>query len=74
MAGPDGRKSACMALGGVLAAGSLVLLWLACAVPSGRLGLTAAAGLFPMAASLYAGRAAEVDRSLSEQCAQEGDK
>lgn len=58
MAGPDGRKSAGMALGGVLAAGSLVLLWLACAVPSGRLGLTAAAGLFPLAASLYAGRAA----------------
>lgn len=46
------------ALGGVLAAGSLVLLWLASLAPSGRVGLTAAAGLFPMAGVLAAGRAA----------------
>lgn len=46
------------ALGGVMAAGSLVLLWLACVAPSGRIGLTAAAGLFPLAAVLYGGRAA----------------
>ena len=47
-----------VALGGVLAAGSLAVLWLACVAPSGRLGLTAAAGLFPMAGVLAAGRAA----------------
>ena len=41
-----------------MSAGSLAVLWLACAAPSGRIGLTAAAGLFPMAATLYAGRAA----------------
>ena len=41
-----------------MAAGSLALLWLACAAPSGRIGLTAAAGLFPVAATLYAGRRA----------------
>ena len=29
------------ALGGILAAGALVMLWLACVAPSGRLGLTA---------------------------------
>lgn len=58
MAGSDRKRSFDIALGGVLAAGSLVLLWLACAAPSGRVGLTAAAGLFPMAAALYAGQAA----------------
>ena len=31
-----------VALGGVLAAGSLAVLWLACVVPSGQLGVTAA--------------------------------
>ena len=41
-----------------MAAGSLAVLWLACTAPSGRVGLTAAAGLFPMAATLYAGRTA----------------
>lgn len=45
-------------MGGILAAGSLVLLWLASVAPSGRLGLTAAAGLFPMAATMAAGRTA----------------
>ena len=39
-----------------MAAGSVALLWLACAAPSGRTGLTAAAGLFPVTATLYAGR------------------
>ena len=58
MSGTDGKKSADIALGGMMAAGSLALLWVACAAPSGRLGLTAAAGLFPMAATLYAGRPA----------------
>ena len=52
--GRSGRVAVC----GVLAAGSLALLWLACLAPSGRLGLTAAAGLFPMAAVLAGGRAA----------------
>ncbi len=47
-----------MATGGVFAAGSLALLFLASAAPSGRLGLTAAAGLFPMGAVLAAGTAA----------------
>ena len=37
-----------VALGGVLAAGSLAVLWLACVVPSGQLGVTAVAGLFPV--------------------------
>ncbi len=46
------------ALGGILAAGALVMLWLACVAPSGRLGLTAVGGLFPMAATLAAGRVA----------------
>ena len=54
MRGSDRSRNA--ALGGVMAAGSLALLWLACAAPSGRLGLAAAAGLFPVAATLYAGR------------------
>ena len=56
MAGPDGKGSGFVALGGVMAAGSVALLWLACAAPSGRTGLAACAGLFPLAATLYAGR------------------
>ncbi len=47
-----------VALGGVLTAGSLAVLWLACVVPSGQLGVTAAAGLFPVGAVLSAGRGA----------------
>ena len=47
-----------VAAGGVLAAGSLALLWLACVAPSGRLGLAAVAGLFPVASVLTAGKAA----------------
>ena len=43
---------------GVLAAGSLALLWITCLSPSGRLGLDAVAGLFPMAAVMAAGRTA----------------
>ena len=58
MAGFGSGRSGKTALGGVLAAGSLVMLWLACVAPSGRLGLTAVGGLFPMAATLAAGRAA----------------
>lgn len=46
------------ALVGVLSAGSLALLWTACLSPTGRLGIAAAAGLFPMAAVLAAGRSA----------------
>ena len=51
-------KTGLVALGGVLAAGSLAVLWLACVVPSGQLGVTAAAGLFPVGAVLAAGRGA----------------
>ena len=51
---PAGRA----ALGGVLAAGSLAVLWLASVAPTGQLGLAAAAGLFPVAAVLSAGRGA----------------
>ena len=58
MAGANRAKRTGTALGGVMSAGSVVLLWLACVAPSGRLGLTAAAGLFPMAAAMYAGRVA----------------
>ena len=54
----DRDQSVRIALGGMLGAGSLVILWLACIVPSGWLGLTAVAGLFPVTATLYAGRAA----------------
>ena len=46
-----------VALGGVLAAGSLAVLWLACVVPSGQLGVTAVAGLFPVGAVLAVRRA-----------------
>ncbi len=58
MAGPRSSKSGRTALGGVLAAGSLAFLWGASLTPSGRLGLTAVAGLFPVAAVLTAGRGA----------------
>ena len=51
-------KTGLVSLGGVLAAGALVALWLACVAPSGQLGLTAVGGLFPMAAAVTAGRAA----------------
>ncbi|MCI8422588.1 MAG: hypothetical protein HFF50_03500 [Lawsonibacter sp.] len=55
---PVRSRSQRAAQGGVLAAGSLVVLFLAGWAPSGRLGLTAAAGLFPMAAVLAGGRSA----------------
>ncbi len=51
-------KASRTALVGVLAAGSLALLWIACLSPSGRLGLGAVAGLFPMVAVMAAGRTA----------------
>ena len=44
------------ALGGVMAAAGLAFLWLASITPSGRTGVTAVAGLFPMAAVLAGGR------------------
>lgn len=53
------RSSAArIALAGILSAGSMVLLWIACLSPTGRLGLNAAAGLFPVAGVLMSGRAA----------------
>ena len=58
MSGRFSTRGGVVALGGVLAAGSLAVLWLACVAPSGRIGLTAAAGLFPVAGVLAAGRAA----------------
>ena len=58
MAGRFSSKAGRTALGGVLAAGSLAVLWLACITPTGRLGVTAAAGLFPISAVLLAGRGA----------------
>lgn len=58
MPGLFSSRSRSAAAAGVLAAGSLAVLWLACVAPSGRLGLTAAAGLFPVAGVLTAGRTA----------------
>lgn len=58
MPGPFSSRSRSVAAAGVLAAGSLAVLWLACVAPSGRLGLTAVAGLFPVAGVLAAGRVA----------------
>ncbi len=58
MAGRFSSSSGRTALGGMLAAGSLAILWLACIVPSGRVGVTAVAGLFPVGAVLTAGRGA----------------
>ena len=54
---PRGRSGR-TALGGVLAAVSLALLWVAGMAPSGRLGLSALAGLGPVVAVLTAGRGA----------------
>ncbi len=51
-------NAARIALTGVLSAGSVVFLWMACLSPTGRLGFNAAAGLFPVAGVLMAGRAA----------------
>ena len=53
----NGRASR-TALVGVLSAASLAFLWIACLSPTGRLGLDAVAGLFPVAAVLAAGRSA----------------
>lgn len=58
MARQNKTQSKKIAAGGILAAGSLAILWLACVTPAARMGLTAAAGLFPMAAVLAAGRTA----------------
>ena len=54
MAGRFSSGSGRVALGGVLAAGSLAVLWLASVTPTGQLGITAAAGLFPVAVSCCA--------------------
>ena len=51
-------KSSSIALGGILAAVSLLLLWLAGLAPSGRVGLTAVAGLAPVVGVLASGHAA----------------
>lgn len=58
MAGRFSSRMGSTALSGVLAAGSLTVLWLASAAPSGQLGLTAVAGLFPVGAVLASGRRA----------------
>ena len=58
MAGRFDRNTRRTALGGVLAAGSLAVLWLACIAPTGSLGVTAVAGLFPMVAVVTSGRPA----------------
>lgn len=58
MAGRASDATRRTALGGVLAAGSLAVMWLACVFPTGQLGLTAAAGLFPIGAVIAGGRAA----------------
>ena len=46
-----------IALAGVLAAGSVVFLWISCLSPTGRLGFNAVAGLFPLVGVLMSGRA-----------------
>lgn len=51
------NKTGQVALGSILAAGSLVVLFLTCMAPTGKLGFTAVAGLFPMIGVLAAGRA-----------------
>lgn len=58
MAGRNFSQTSRTALVGLLSAGSLVFLFLACITPSGRLGLGAVSGLFPMAAVMAAGRGA----------------
>lgn len=46
------------ASGGVFAALAVALLYLACVIPSGRIGVVALAGLMPVGALLAAGKAA----------------
>lgn len=55
MAGRASDSTRRTALGGVLAAGSLAVMWLACFFPTGKLGLTAAAGLLCWAAASVLG-------------------
>lgn len=57
MWGTKGR-SRTIAFGGIFAALSLVMLYLACITPSGKVGLAAVAGLFPVGALLAAGKTA----------------
>ncbi len=56
MRGRFSTRTGRMALGGILTAGSLAILWLACMVPSGQIGVTAVAGLFPVVMVLQVGR------------------
>lgn len=49
------RKGSKTALCGLTAALSLIFLWFACLVPSGKLGLCAVAGVFPACAVLTGG-------------------
>ncbi len=49
-------KTGHIALGSILSAGSLAILWMACLFPTGKPGITAVAGLFPMIGVLAAGR------------------
>ena len=51
-------RSGRVALSGLLAAGSLVVMLLAGILPAWRMGLTAVSGLFPMVGVLAAGRSA----------------
>ena len=55
---PFSSNTSRTALVGVLSAGAIAVLWFASLSPSGRVGLAAAAGLFPLAAVLAAGRGA----------------
>ena len=50
-----GRGAGRVALTGVLAALSLVFLWISAVAPAGRLGLVAVAGVFPAGAVVSAG-------------------
>lgn len=58
MRGKSGKAASRAALGGVLAALSLLLLYLAAMMPSGRLGMVAVAGLVPAAGVVSGGLAA----------------
>lgn len=56
MAQPFSSQASRVALGGILTAGSLAMLYFASISPSGRTGLSAVAGLFPVVAVLMSER------------------
>ena len=56
MANPFSSQASRVALGGILSAGSLIMLYFASLSPTGRTGLTAVAGVFPVIAVLMAGQ------------------